>query len=60
MLDMRRARIDVPPRPTNNDEVPSKEFGNVEYPTEDELLKRQEGQIHLNDDPAVSYNTPSV
>lgn len=46
--------MDVPPKPAkDSDEFPKKPFGCVTYPTEEELLKRQEGQIHMNDDPTV-------
>lgn len=54
IIDLRRSRIDVPPKPSaDSDEFPKKPFGCVTYATEEELLKRQEGQIHMNDEPTV-------
>ena len=53
MEELRRSRVDVPPRPTSNNEIPQKPFGCVTYPTEEELLKRQKAQLHINDQPTV-------
>ena len=55
MEELRRSRVDVPPRPTSNNEIPQKPFGCVTYPTEEELLKRQKAQLHINDQPTVRF-----
>lgn len=56
MEELRRSRVDVPPRPQTNDEIPQKPFGCVTYPTEEELIQRQKAQLHINDQPTVSSN----
>jgi len=55
VLDLRRARVELPPPPSDPlEEVPKTHFGSVTYPTEEELIKRQQSQIHINDEPTVS------
>ncbi|XP_067950772.1 USP6 N-terminal-like protein [Watersipora subatra] len=57
--ELKRSRMDVPPPGNPEEEQPQKPFGCVTYPTEEELLARQSGQLHLNDD-VINGNFGSV
>lgn len=49
MDKLRSSRMDVPPKPKNNGEIPQKDFGTVSYPTLEELRQRQAAQMKIND-----------
>lgn len=50
MEELRSKRRDIPAKPKGDGgESPTKPFGTIIYPTKDELLRRQERQMHLND-----------